>query len=221
MQKIMFNHRYGLHQAVLERIKETTRRLITEPDAVKRLDELEASGQLDEATVAPIIGQYSRYKVGETIAVAQCYREVYEEMKATYGGRKAGLWWRSVRVALGIEPSDSPAYGNKSFVRAEFMPHQIRITDIRIERLRSISTEDCFREGIIETVFYPEGVKTPAYQPYGFKDIPDDDSRNSRRAWLADEPRTAFVVMLSQISGDDRLLETDPWVFVYEFKLIR
>lgn len=37
-------------------------------------------------------------------------------------------------------------WDNKMFVRAEHMPHRIRITDIRVERLQDISDEDCLRK---------------------------------------------------------------------------
>lgn len=40
------------------------------------------------------------------------------------------------------------SWSNKMFVKAELMPHQIRITGIKCERLYDISEADCLREGI-------------------------------------------------------------------------
>ena len=34
------------------------------------------------------------------------------------------------------------------FSKAELMPHQIRITDVRCERLQDISDSECLREGV-------------------------------------------------------------------------
>lgn len=43
--------------------------------------------------------------------------------------------------------------GNKKSIRAELLPHRIRITDVRIERLQDISDEDCLKEGIQKVNF--------------------------------------------------------------------
>ena len=74
----------------------------------------------------------SRYKVGEVVAVAQKYKDIALD----------------VPVELAAELIKQPGWNNKMFVRADLMPHHIRITNIRVERLRDISEEDCLKEGI-------------------------------------------------------------------------
>lgn len=76
--------------------------------------------EFDEGEILP------RYKVGEIVAVAQSYADI------------------------GIEPFAfcEAAWRNKMFVKAELMPYQIKITNVRIQRLQDISDEDCLREGI-------------------------------------------------------------------------
>lgn len=34
------------------------------------------------------------------------------------------------------------------------MPHQIRITGIRCERLQDISDEDCMKEGVVDVTYF-------------------------------------------------------------------
>lgn len=137
----------------------------------------------------------SRYKVGEVVAIAQSYETVYHEqgletLDMLVSGWKYSKGWR-----------------NKLFVRADFMPHHIRITDIKIERLQDISDEDCLKEGIYKgqcgsadthfmDVYYYKG----DIQPYC-------------------TPREAFAALIDKVSGKGTW-ESNPYVFVYEFKLI-
>ena len=71
MKKIMFNDKYGLTQAVLEGRKTQTRRTFLKP-----CDET----LLDGITPECIISVRSRYKVGETIAIAQSYKDIHAEI---------------------------------------------------------------------------------------------------------------------------------------------
>lgn len=93
------------------------------------------------------------------------------------------------------------------FVRADLMPHHIRITNIKIERLQNISDEDCFKEGIYKgqcgsadthfmDVYYYKG----DIQPYC-------------------TPRGAFAALIDKVSGKGTW-ESNPYVFVYEFELV-
>lgn len=68
------------------------------------------------------------YKVGDIVAIQQTYRAVdaYRNMGA-------------LRLRLG----QTAAWDNKMFVKAEYMPHHIRITDVKAERLQDIPDEDC------------------------------------------------------------------------------
>lgn len=66
-------------------------------------------------------------KIGEVVAIAQRYNDI------PFTNEMAGL---------------SIGWLNKMFVKSSLMPHQIKITNIRRERLQYISTDDCMREGI-------------------------------------------------------------------------
>ena len=126
-----------------------------------------------------------KYKVGEVVAVAQSYKEI--GLLPLIGDNEAG-------------------WTNKMFVRADLMPHQIRITNVRVERLQDISEEDCLREGLCWT-------------PSGFyvKYEPDTHSRIWLR-WMTH--RSAFAELIDKISGKGTWKE-NPWVFVYEFELVK
>lgn len=85
-----------------------------------------------------------KYKVGEVVAIAQSYMDVDQ-------------FHRKGKNAAYLEYLDSilpelklyPGWGNKMFVKADLMPHHIKITGIKVERLQDISDEDCLKEGII------------------------------------------------------------------------
>ena len=143
----------------------------------------------------------SRYKVGEVVAIAQSYETVYHEqgletLDMLVSGWKYSKGWR-----------------NKLFVCADFMSHHIRITDIKVERLQDISDEDCLREGVELNTRQYEYDGTKKYCVCGLKH------------WRAigctdfDTPREAFAALIDKVSGKGTW-ESNPYVFVYEFKLI-
>ncbi len=70
MKKIMFNDRYGLTQAVLEGRKTQTRRMVFKRDMEPPLQGI-TSGYL--------IAVKSRYKLGETISIAQKYDDLVKD----------------------------------------------------------------------------------------------------------------------------------------------
>lgn len=177
MQKIMFNDKYGLTKAVLEGRKTMTRRIIPEK-LVKAIE----GGMPGYAVME------SRYKVGEVVAVAQPYKDV-----TNTGGYPHPL------VA-------KPGWTNKMFVRADLMLHQIRITNVRVERLQDISDEDCLREGILEDC--------PGLQ-YSF---PTETGYCGQYPFYT--PREAFAALIDNITGNGTW-ERNPWVFVYEFELLK
>ena len=75
MKKINFSDKYGLTQAVLDGRKTQTRRII-------KFCPIDAKYVNDEGwsiggyVASEIINHYSRYKVGEVVAVAQRYRDL-------------------------------------------------------------------------------------------------------------------------------------------------
>lgn len=207
MKKIMFNDRYGLTKAVLEGRKTMTRRIV--PEKV-----LEAYYDYDDYVNAvaprdiPCTREYeeefflrrARFEVGEVVAVAQSYLAIHEEMM---DGDYGDAIYDPFRWAI---VDDKPGWGNKMFVKADLMPHQIRIRNVRVERLQVISDEDCLKEGI-EECWYGEEKWYKAFDTKtGFKAAPT--------------PREAFAALIDKVSGKG-IWESNPWVFVYEFELVK
>ena len=184
MKKIMFNDRYGLTQAVIEGRKTMTRRIVPTKTRLRHAlavihDEPHGSEQEEYLKSAC-------YKVGEIVAVAQNYRSC-----------------GNYHV-----PKEHPGWSNKLFVRADLMPHQIRITGIKCERLQDISDKECLREGIRQ--FTPNFPKNFPIHPTHFVvgDI------------LKDTPREAFASLIDKISGRGTWA-SNPWVVCYEFELVK
>ena len=90
------------------------------------------------------------------------------------------------------------------FVDSSLMPHKIRITNVRIERLQDISDEDCLREGVRKVV-NENGIDVQYYV--------DHDA-------CFETPREAFARLIDKVSGKGTW-ERNPYVFVYDFELIK
>lgn len=143
-KKIMFNDKFLLTKAVLDGRKTQTRRVVPQSEMDKiNLFQKEYYGlTFDKLEGAELINHYyfveergrSPYQIGEVVAVAQSYRDC--------GGfcENGVPAWEIISQKAG---STNAGWGNKMFVRAELMPHQIRMTDVRVERLQDISDEDC------------------------------------------------------------------------------
>lgn len=178
MKKIMFNDKYGLTDAVLSGKKTVTRRIMKrQPDP----DDIAYMEPKDYPCQPP-------YKVGEIVAVAQRYQDIFD-----YSNCVNPYAW---------EDDDKPSgWTNKMFVRADLMPHQIRITSVRPERLQDITDEDCMKEGV--------------------RFIENSDGYFSNG--MSDEyttPISAFTALIDKISGRGTW-ERNPFVWRIEFKLMK
>ena len=193
MKKIMFSDKFGLTQAVLEGRKTMTRRIVPDGTPLGNWEETE---------------KMSRFKVGEVVAVAQSYKSIHEEMMAGDYGSDIYDSFRWAYVA------DSPGWGNKMFVRAELMPHHIRITDVRVERLRDITEGDCLREGIYKRDPAPGVLALFAYDT-----AQDQDGHMLATTWYT-TARGAFSGLIDKVSGKGTWGD-NPLVFVYEFELVK
>lgn len=209
MKKIMFNDHYGLTAAVLTGKKTQTRRCEFDEAEQQELSDADAIGYGQGCCQVWKNGRIerqipSRYKVGEVLAVAQSYKDA---------GYKKG-YYRDEDTLIPLFRGDdkdndiaaSPAgWENKMFVSSLLMPHHIRITDIRVERLQDISDEDCIKEGIFHNPDSP-------FSPYGLR-------CDTGMICLGDTPREAFATLIDKVSGKGTW-ERNPYVFVYEFELI-
>lgn len=233
MKKIMFNDKYGLTDAVLSGRKIMTRRVVpakvaqmieacASPTLLVPLDCIPSGMSMEEFEKqwknydAPVFIQtkskekikfydarqeaikFATYNIGEEIAVAQAYKYI--------------------RARIDVSERDvhpcAPGWNNKMFVRADLMPHRIRITNIRVERLQDISDEDCIREGVEVEDFrgdYRWGFYT------GF--FTTNRGQGCKSVWC-NSPQKAFAAHIDKVSGRGTW-ERNPWVFAYSFELCR
>lgn len=238
MKKIMFNDKYGLTEAVLTGRKTMTRRIIPPIEiewARRGKVTLPVSGfrhgclWMDCREFLPDSGLFDYvapqkyqplYDIGEEVAIAQSYRDIYNTMEEREGNSKANEWWVKAYdyVGDGLGPGVTPGYRNKMFVRADLMPHAIRITGIKVERLQDISDEDALREGIFyyeQPPLHHEMDRFAPWPPY-VKPYKHDNDNLKYRATA----RFAFAYLIDKVNGKGTW-QRNPWTWAYEFELIR
>ena len=186
MKKIMFSDAFCLTLAVLNGSKTMTRRVLRDNMPLGNWEETQ---------------KHLPYKVGEVVAIAQSYKEVYPNADFEMVGN--GFM------------TESAGWNNKMFVRAELMPHHIRITDVKVERLQDISEEDCLKEGII----FIESLSATGEDAYFFA-----VKRKVRQMYdnilkFFSSPQRAYADLIDKISGKGTW-ESKPFVAAYSFELI-
>ena len=137
------------------------------------------------------------YEVGDIVAIQQAYNDIATS-DGTHGYYKIGEHHYPQYELSGA------GWNNKMFVRADLMPHHIRITDVRCEWLQDISDKDCMREGVLHSDGH--------CMPFG---IPDEVG-----GWFDYKtPREAFATLIDKVGGRGTW-DKNPMVFVYEFELV-
>lgn len=217
MKKIMFNERYGLQTAVLDRLKNNTRRIIPQSGIAKAMeyrfeyyeatfDVLTEKEALEQYYLVEKIGKLP-YKVGEVVAIAQSYASIADFYQNPINASCAEHYEQNLIESGWYCCEEHPGFRNKLFVAADRMIHHICITDVKIEQLSEISDADCLREGVLSSDKYA--------MPYG---IPDRKAPNGVFFYYS-SPREAFAALINRISGKGTW-ESNPWVFAYEFELV-
>lgn len=228
MQKRMFNDRYGHTQMVIEGRKTMMRQLINPmPKDCATVHKNCWGADWSDEPMSLVVdrdtggiyckycgngvrlydGGYhykTKYKVGEVVAVAQSYERI--------GLNPNHYIWLPDLDAFQLI-STVKGWRNKMYVRAGLMPHQIRITGIRCERLQDISDEDCMKEGVLEHPYRGYMVDGIVY-----KNSKDKEYNGSLQ--IFDTPREAFAVLIDKVSGRGTW-KSNPWVVVYEFELVK
>lgn len=223
MKKILFSDKFLLTQAVLDGRKTQTRRLLTltlhkKADTRNTLIEVSPSKVFFEDGKWKFVyddyvfllpkENYPKYRVGEVVAVAQSYYSIAEELENSNNATCAAHYEKNVQKASEyISWMEHPGFNNKMFVAADMMIHQIRITDVRVERLQDISDEDCIKEGVRKVV-NENGIYVQYYVGKG------------DNACSFENPREAFAHLINKVSRKD-VWKENPYVFVYDFELVK
>lgn len=195
MKKIMFNDKFLLTQAVLRGDKTQTRRIVKDGTPLGNFEE----------TI-----KHASYKVGEIVAVAQCYKRMYAEMIIDFTKHNYHLSREENAERFRKHYENTAGWDNKMFVKGELMPHKIKITNVRIERLQDISDEDCLCKGIAY------------YIPASFQNTEGGFGFHSSKGglFLFDTAREASAALIDKVSGKGTW-ESNPYVWVYDFELVK
>ena len=152
-----------------------------------------------------VIRLYSKYKVGEVVAVAQRYKDIALDLP----------------VELAAELIKQPGWTNKMFTKADILTRHIRILKIRIERLQDISLMDCLAEGICPSDQREDLSCVAPINDNKYGDLEYDHSIFGEGPWhLHPDAKAAYADLIDHISGKGTW-ESNPYVFVYEFELIK
>lgn len=232
MKKIMFNDRYGLTEAVLSGQKTQTRRIITCPKKFKgewvagfyvykrqsdnAIIQWPCMYDADECTfdggeILP------KYIVGEIVAIAQSYKDagfdpdtpMEQKIK---GSKTGGIMHSPIRYVGG--------WNNKLFISPSMMPHNIRITNVRVERLQDISDEDCIKEGVVKREHIIPTLTPQIITQYYPCQYMIDCINKVGWGKSYDSPREAYADLIDKVSGKGTW-QSNPYVFVYDFELVK
>lgn len=174
----MFNEKYGLESAVLNDIKTRTWRADKEP----------------------------RYKLGEIVAIKQCYCDVFK-----YYVKKNNIYYAKRIHAYYL---GKKGWRNKMFTRNEEMPHKIKITGIKQCRLQDISDEECEREGVGCMELFDDDLKEVFYYIGAFLGWLDDKQKTFQTS------KEAFSYLINKLNGKG-YWDSNPLGYAYEFEVIK
>jgi len=212
MKKILFNRRYGLETAVIERRKTMTRRIVRCPKTFRGVSDVElefrkrpgadfyfdcvvTDGDGRELGQLPL-----PYELGEVVAVGQRYSDVPMDFLLSHLDDPRKRYFEQQLI------QQSAGWRNKMFTFPEKMPWQVQMTDLWFEHMQDISDEDCLREGVERWL-----------DGYIVSGLMERSGRNNR---VFDTPREAFAALIDRINGRGTW-QDNPWVVAYTMDLQR
>ena len=197
----MFNDKFLLTQAVLRGEKTQTRRIVKDGTPL---------GNFEETL------KHSPYKVGEVVAVAQCYKRTYAEMIIDFTKHNYHLSREETAERFRKHYENTAGWDKKMFVKAELMPHKIKITNVRIEQLQDISDEDCLCEGLKFRYVNMGSGSAAKREDYYYEYI---NGHNNVCDYGTMFPKETFSIFMDRIAGYGTW-ESNPYVWVYDFELV-
>ncbi len=210
MKPILFSAE--MVRAIQDLRKTQTRRVIKDKDITNWFD-IDVDGKpiayIDQETGDSYPPTHrARYQVGDILWVQETWKVIrlLENMQMQFEYRADGLTSKTIDFLLDRFTKFKKFANKHGWQSPYFMPREaarifLRVTNVRVERLREITAEDAKAEGIVWepgtgwTCDKGKGI-TDAYRSL-FKDL--WDSLNTKRGYG---------------------WETNPWVWVYEFERI-
>ena len=140
------------------------------------------------------------YSVGETLAVAQCLRDLGYDASEKSDGHIYGL-------------GHTLAWTMKTHVSANQCKHFIKITGRQVKRLQDITDEEILHSGVYrwqDMPDCPELTKESELIIYGFYKFWDG----------YETPRKAYASMIDKTQKKG-FWESNPWCIIYKFELAK
>ena len=199
MKKIMFNDKYGLTQAVLEGRKTMTRRVIKVPRTMEGKDVYgfavaKRPGSDEWVEVMALDedeGMINNILPKYKPGEVVAVAQSYKDIRDIIGDIQDG---KSIKSMAG--------WNN---------------TNVKVERLQDIIDKDVYKEGFEkDTVNNGWG----NYAHHWEAMLVYYDSIGRTREIRSPYPREAFAALIDKVSGKGTW-ESNPWVFVYEFELVK
>jgi hypothetical protein len=144
-----------------------------------------------------------RYKLGEKVYLKEPYYHFIPNSLEDAIGIRAKTFYK---YYCGIETNhrDDKKWKNKLFMPAKYARYFIEITGVRCERLQDISDGDCEREGIC-----------PVWEN-GF--IVAWSNKSDGKTYTT--RKESYAALIDKINGKNTW-EINPFVWVYDFKLVK
>jgi len=242
MQKISFKDKFGLTDLVLSKKKIQTRRI---EKSLLSLQTKEIKGQcykfynnkfrevtddlkyLDTAapdryavivrtTDGQLLEFKPQYRMREVVAVAQSYQKAYPNADFEMVDK-----WTFM--------TESAGWKNKMFVKPNLMPHTIKITNVRIEKLQDISDEDCLAEGVekdlaegLALYWFPvhiEGISWEERKARSYE-LSRHEYEGKPGVYFWGTPQEAYAALIDKIYGYGTWA-SNPYMWVYDFELVK
>lgn len=128
MKKIMFSHKWGLHQAAITGEKPTTLRIIP-----KRIIEAckDPANPFDYPNREKLI-QAAPYQVGDVVAIAEPYKDIFSPLD-----------WANREIYR-----NEYGWDNKMYVQATLMNHFALIKEVTAREAQTLTYEELLEDGL-------------------------------------------------------------------------
>lgn len=152
-----------------------------------------------------------KYRTGEIVAIAQSYKDLGIECYY-YRDTDEFMFFMQDGHDVPISPL---AVENKCFVNAKHMPHQIQITNVSMSKLDNCTECECIKRGVVKK--YRDIIHQNTYYPC-------EHLREAGKiiGWtrVYSSYKEAYRDLIENIYGQ-KTWEKNPYIFVYDFNLIK
>lgn len=152
------------------------------------------------------------FEVGETIFVKEKFAYIQDPNECAKENEPCEIHYKADYDAEGLDKYDIEAIGIE-FLSALRMPEwasrlTLRIKSVKVERLQDISEEDCWKEGLEEFADYQDQVKVCQMA--------------KQLGECIEDPRPHFATWWNSThKKPEEKLEANPWIFAYEYEVVR